>query len=1576
MNDTALPVERIEDTSHDTDIAIIGMAGRFPGARSLEEFWANLQAGVESIRVFSRAELLAAGIDAAQVDDPAYVPAHGALAEIEHFAAEFFGYTPREAAQLDPQQRLFLECAQEALETAGYGAAAYRGVVGVYAGAGPSHYHLYHLAPTFAATDFTARDYAHIGNDPDFLATRLAYKLNLQGPSINVQAACSTSLVAVHLACQGLLDGECAIALAGGVTIRLPQVAGYLYQPDMAFSPDGHVRAFDAKAQGMVDGSGVGMVVLKRYQDAHNDGDTIYAVIKGSAVNNDGAQKIGFTAPSAEGQARVITEALTIAAVDAATISYVEAHGTGTVLGDPIEIQGLTTAFRAYTKRRGFCAIGSLKTNVGHLDRAAGVAGLIKTVLALKHKLLPPSLHFTIPNPQIDFAQSPFYVNAKLAEWPPAATPRRAGVSSFGLGGTNVHVIVEEAPAAATRSPSGPARNAHLLLLSAKTATALEAATTNLVNYLRANPTANLADVAYTLQVGRAAYAHRRMVVCRDVQEALRLLGERNPRHVFQAVAAHDRRPVAFLFGGAGGAYIGMGQELYATEPVFRQTVDQSAALLLPLIQLDLRTLLYPPETALATGQLQQPLFALPAIFVTEYALAKLWMAWGVQPNAMLGHSLGEYVAAALAGVFSLEDTLRLIVKRCQLFATLSAQDAAGGMMAVSLAEAELLPLLDAECSIAAINTTDICTVAGPVAALERLAATLSAHAVDFSHLPVGGAAHSSAVDALVAPYRAFVATLVRHVPQLPFVSNLTGSWITDAQATDPNYWAQQMRQTVRFADGIATLLQEPEQILLEVSPKRVVTAFARRHPARQGQPVVASLHDPQENRAGVASLLESVGRLWLAGAEIDWAGVYAHQSRRRVALPTYPFERQRYWVEAPGQRQQGRQETVTAAIVEKEPDLADWCYLPLWKQTPPVPLSLQTPAVAVKTWLIFADDAGVSNRLAEALRQDGQRVLLVRPGLAFAVLPGTTHPPSYQVNPEQPADFMALANALRQQAQRPDIIVYAWAVTADEPAPANPTPHVDRSINHFGALLHLTQMLDAQEWTNALQVAVLVNHLYAVLGNEQLQPEKALLLGWYKTMPFEYPAVDCRLLEIGLPDHPAAQTRLSEQIRGELQQQRSREQQGEVVAYRGKQRWVQQVEPVPLPPATQELRLRKQGVYLIAGGMNGVGLTLATALAEQYQANLILVGRSPFPDHQQWPEWLLAHPTTDATSQKIRLFQALEAAGATVMIRQADVTDDVQMRAVVAEASAAFGAIHGVIHSAYTFGGGVMLRETMTAAQTVMAPKVQGTQVLDALFADAPLDFMVYCSGSVTLTGAFGHATYTAANAFQDAYAYERTRRTGQPTLSINWDRWLGIGTAQRLQAAHEALTGEKLTGMTPQEGCEVFLRLLNSHLAEYAQVLVSIQKVATLLATRFAELPGETRVLPHEPNANGLELHARPNLNTAYVAPTTPTEELLAGLYQKLFGIAAVGIYDNFFDLGGHSLLGTRLIAQIRKHFQIELPLRTLFEEPTIAGLAERIATVQLVQKLQQHDARLDPQPSNTANGHIAQKLETGRI
>ena len=1378
----------------DSLIAVIGMAGRFPGAHSTDELWTRLCAGDECISFFSAEEALAAGAQPEQVANPRYVCAAGVLNDIEYFDAEFFGYSPREAALIDPQQRIFLECAHAALEQAAYSPKEFPGRIAVFAGASPSTYFLNNLAGNRELALELGEHPLSIGNTCDFLATRVSYKLDLKGPSMAVQTACSTSLVAIHMACRSLISGECEIALAGGVSIAVPERLGYLYQGGGIMSPDGHCRAFDAAAAGTINGSGAGVVVLKRLRDAKADGDTILAVIRGTAINNDGSVKAGYSAPSVAGQAAVIRDALTNAGVAADSVSYVEAHGTGTPLGDPIEIAALTRAYRASTAKRQYCAIGSLKTNLGHLDTAAGVAGLIKVVQALRHRILPASLNFERPNPKLSLDDSPFFVNKQTQSWENAGAPRRAGVSSFGIGGTNAHVILEEAPPQAEISPSHPW---NLIVLSAKTRTALDATRANLVARLRAavesGEQLDLSDVAFTLQVGRQAFDHRLALVCSDLTDALGALEPLDERRVLSRVQEPCTREVIFMFPGQGAQHIDMGRGLYQREPVFRDAIDRCAEVVARRRGLDLHALLYPAHEDPATArQLEQTINAQPALFAVEYALAQLYMHWGIKPQAMLCHSIGEYVAACIAGVFTLDDALELVAARGELLQRLPA----GAMLAVDLSAERVGELLGSTLTVSIVGTASTCVISGPVEDVETLALRLESMRIGCRRVSTMHAAHSPMVEPILGEFEQLVSRMVLSPPSLPFTSSTTGTWIRSQEATSPAYWVRQMRLPVLFAAGVGCCLEKPGAVLLELGPGHTLSNWARKHPARNNRHVILpALRHPEDAQDDGAFALHTIARLWLCGVTPAWQRLYTGEQRRRIVLPTYPFERKRYWIDASKPAAGPRSETTQLDMRTEERLIARIEQrLAVDLQAEPTPEGLDSGLNAL-----------CSNRAYALLQSRGHlgagRRRLSEISANLGVLPRFEKLFAFMVR-SLVEDGIATADA-------ETIELTAKAVTLKTPDAL--VAELGQALPEFGGVIASLDrcLMTYGDVLNGASSNVAVMHEKGA-GAITTSMEERLARYW---------------------DSPRYLRLLQE------------------VIYR----------------LLRAARGRPLRVLEIGGGFGRLTWQLVPYLdgmgVEYWFTD---VGRSFVLD---------AEKRAQAEGWDFMRFAVFDICAAPIANGLAPESFDIVL---------AYNVLHVAQDLSTTVGhlerllvpGGVMLAIEVTRLAR----------------------------------------WHEAMVALEEGYwRFSDALRPLSPILAHEeWERFLGSRGFYSVQVHPQA----------------------RDRRARTDHALLIAQKQGSAIQPWRPTDPTP----PTQPGP-GYGLHERPDLATVYAPPRNPLEQKLAELWQAMLGIERIGIHDDFFMLGGDSLIAIQLLARTREHFAVSLSQHVLLRTRTIALLADVI-------------------------------------
>ncbi|GGR90342.1 hypothetical protein GCM10010252_31460 [Streptomyces aureoverticillatus] len=1350
------------DKNRSGHVAVIGMAGKFPGARDTEELWQNLVNGVESITFFSDEELRAEGVSEKFLADPNYVKAAPLAPDSDLFDPGYFGMTVREAEVLDPQHRAFLEACDGSLQYAGYAPGSFSGRIGVYGGAGINTYLDRNVKPNSDAYQLLGGLTSNLANISDYVATGVSYRLGLEGPSLTCLTACSTSLVALHLACQALRAGECEMALAGGVEYFFPEITGYMYSEGGMYSPDGHCRAFDAKARGTIFGSGSGAVLLKPLESALEDRDNILGVIRSTAINNDGSQKGAFSAPSADGQFKAVMDAWRRSGVEPSTVSYVEAHGTGTFVGDPIEVNALSRAFREFTDRKQYCAVGSVKTNVGHLGAAAGVVGLIKTLMAMRHRILPPSLNFDEPNPQIDFASSPLYVNTELSPWVCDTGPLRAGLSSFGVGGTNAHVVLEEPPA--QPAAPAPARAQQLIVLSARTPTALESSATALGEHLRQRQD-QFADAAYTLAVGREQRPVRGYLVADGAEAAADRLAAGVPQPGPALIPARGTaRSVAFMFPGQGAQYVEMGKELYEQEAVFAAEVDACAKVLAHHTGWNLLDVLYPADEDRdrATARLTETEVTQPALFVFSYALAKLLESWGVRPEATVGHSVGEFVAATLAGVFSRDDALRLVADRGRLMQGVPA----GSMLSVPLSEEQVRALLPDDVSVAAANAPNATVISGPDESVEDVRALLSSQGVEGRPLHTSHAFHSAMMEPILADFRALVAGVERREPTAAFVSNVTGDWMTPQDAVDPDYWTRHLRSAVRFGDAAALLLEGGRRVLLEVGPGNALTVLARQQlETEQAGLIVPTVRHVKQRQPDVAVLLGAVGQAWQAGAPLDLGRLWNGEGRGRITLPPVPYEKLRCWLDAkPGATTDGSTAGAAAADTETGP-----YYVPSWRERT---LLGGTGIDTEATWLVYESPTAPLTGLVERLRAAGATTFVVRAGTEFA----RDGEQGFTVRPRELADYIEVFTAVAAGDPAKVRVVHGWLVGDLEGTTAAERARGGLDTGFF-SILTAVHAITRKVTETPLDLVLLTSDAEPVTGTERIEPTKSGVLGFVKLLPKELSQTRCRTVDIAAAGHPATQV---DQILREIAHGDD-----ERVVYRGGRRWVWEHQEVALPPTGEGAKyLRDGAVYLITGGLGGIGLVTAKDLAEKHAAKLVLLGRSGLPPRAEWDDYLAGHDADDPGVTRIQAVREVEELGGEVLVCAADVTDADQLRAVRAKAEEAFGKVDVVLHAAGVTGGGMLEARSQDDAERVMAAKVFGTLALEEVFGD-DVDALVLYSTFAIFTGDFGLGDYVSANAIMDAYAHARSARGGRShVVSVNWPIWQGLGMADKVDA------------------------------------------------------------------------------------------------------------------------------------------------------------------------------------------------
>lgn len=1478
-------------------VAVVGMACRFPQAPDAGAFFRNIRTGRECLSFFSEDEVRAAGVGPELLARPDYVRAGAVLDGIDLFDAGFFEISPRQAELTDPQQRLFLECAWEALESAGCDPGAYRGSIGVYAGCLLSNYLFTNVYPALGYAGTIGNLQTLIGNDKDYLASHVSYRLNLRGPSLSVQSACSTSLVAIHLATQALLNGEIDMALAGAVAVRVPQKTGYPYVEGAIFSPDGHCRPFDAQARGTIFGNGLGIVVLKRLSDALREGDRIEAVVLGSAVNNDGSLKVGYTAPSEDGQAEVISEALSIAGVDARSIGYIEAHGTGTPIGDPIEIAALKRAFGGRTKDHAFCALGSVKANIGHLESAAGIAGFIKTVLALKHHELPPAANFESLNPSIDLAQSPFYVDAKARDWPSNGTPRRAGVSSFGIGGTNAHVVLEEAPAVATAV--GEAHGPCLLALSARSPAALRALAAAYPVYL-GDPDRGaglaLRDICYTAGARRRHHAHRLAVVAKsheDLSRGLAALRDADFAPVPREPGRSHAGRAAFVFSGQGSQWPGMGGQLLRDEPVFREAVEECDRRLRD--DLGARWSLLAALAADADpSKLQDTEIAQPAIFAVQVGLARLWRSWGIEPAAVCGHSVGEAAAAHVAGTLTLGEALAVVFHRGRLMQRATGR---GSMAAVSLGAQEVEAFLtergmERRLCVAAVNAPRSTVLSGEDAALDEALSVLRERGVHGRPLRVAYAFHSPQMEPFQAELARALQGLAPRDGSLPFFSTVTGRLCPGADL-GAAYWRRNVREPVLFSQALAALLESGCGVVVEVGPHPVLLPSVDEQLAGRQQAVVAvaSLRRDADERM---ALLGSAGRLYSAGLSLDWRALLGGRGRC-VELPLYPWQRQRYWLEAKGPGTAALLSPAGPAAAQARPEsAADWLHTIAWRQVAAAPTGVDEGGRG--RWLILADRGGLGERLAASLAERGQRCeLAAASGVDWTqVLQG------------------------RDPALRG--VVHLGALdTVDPKATTAPSLVSDRERACAG-LLGLSRLP-----APALPPLWVITRGAVRVGSERAPTAVAQTPVWglARSLALQRPDLRAALVDLD-PDLAAADAgaALARIDLGRLEGQ---------VALRGDACLVPRLCPLfdeGSGDAARLPQLKPDRTYLVTGGLGGLGRIVTAWLVDRGAHRIALLGRSA--------------PTDEAR----RFIEEVESRGAEILVHRADVTDAGQLARALEAVSSPSSPLAGVIHAA----GALEPPDSpgdWSAFASVLAPKMEGAWNLHALTRQEPLEFFILFSSIASVLGSPRQASYAAANAFLDGLAHLR-RGEGLPATSIAWGVWAGVGMSARPEVA-ELLGAHGLQAILPARGLSALGAVLNTGAAQ----VVAVPADWATLAAQFPRAPEILDEVAAAARARGgaVPTLEEPSLLLRQIEGAPPDERTavlslfirdLAVRVLKLDGVEALDVRRPLQELGLDSLMAIEFRNALSAALGQPLPVTLLFNYPSVEELAGHLAEV----------------------------------
>jgi acyl transferase domain-containing protein/acyl carrier protein len=1463
------------------DIAIIGMSCKFSSTESLTDYWNSLKNGDELIEF---------------VEDPAdsfpHINVHARMQDVENFDYAFFGYTRDEAKVMDPQIRVMHEQAWSAFENAGYDITAYKKQVGVFLSASDNiNWRAYSLMNAGENVDFFKVKQL---SNKNFLSTLISYSLNLRGPSYYIDTACSSSLSSIHIACRNLLMGECSMALAGGVSINSHVQTGYEFAEGMILSKDGHCKAFDADSSGTISGEGVGVVVLKRYEEAVRDGDHIYAVIRASAANNDGRRKVGYTAPSVGGQSDCITLAQKIAGVQPNEISYVEAHGTGTKIGDVIEIESLNKSFGYNTDHS--CAIGSVKSNMGHLDAAAGVAGVIKTSLMLQHEMLVPSLHFKTPNPEVNFKAGPFFVNTETKPWQKTnpKQPLIAGVSSFGIGGTNGHVVIESPEK--TNLPTAP-RKAALLTYSAASESSVYAFEKEVYQFVQENAPEHLQSISYSLNMGRKVFDYRKFAVVETNDDNTYAIRYGNLNRASSGKQQH----IGFSFSGQGTQYYRMGRYLYESEPRFREIMDKGFELLNQNSSVDFKSVIGYTDDDQDSELIHNTIYTQPLLFLFEYAIAKLLMSLGIQPTILNGLSQGEYAAACLSGVFSFEDGLRIMEKRAELMNSL--ED--GEMVAVNVAASKVETLLAEEVQIAVINTATSCVISGSKKGIESTLATLDEKEFDYTRLKISMASHSKMMEPILAEFAAFIEEIPLSKPIIPFISSTTGTLISDENATSAAYWANHIRKSVNFMLGCQEIICSNPTCVIEISPGASISNLTQQNSTEENSIVfLQSVRNAKEVTNDYAHMLHLIGQLWQHGIAIDWDAFYKDEVYTKIPCPTYCFDKYKFEARVSAVDSVQGLDANFLGNTSSKPE--DWLYRENWKE-----ISIHASAENTDTdWIAcFVNTHTVSESIKEAFNEFKGNVYTIQEGASFQQIDANT----FTINPKRTEDYVHLEALLSQSTGGHGRIIHAWSVQDAE--------HVDfeqsQDIGYF-SLQYITRFIIEAIQFDSLKIDVLANDLFKVYGNEKVNYNSCTLISAVKTIPKEYENVNCRFIEY------AAESNTSQLFRSLVDNQFTFKSDEDVIAIRGEKAWAVYHEGIQIGNP-QKAVFKENGCYLITGASGGIGQVLSNFLLTEYKAKLILVGRSEIP-----------------TSLRAILSEK-------VMYVQSSIEDEKRLQEEVAKAMLDLNetTLHGVFHTAGIGDYAGLIRDrSRSDCETVFAPKVEGSVVLHKVCDAYNPTFLMLFSSLASLKHPFGQIGYSAANTYQNFMAKSETSTT--KIISVLWDTWKESGMAlksdERIGVQHSLEVLEK--GITNTEGIDCIQLALRSNAQEVIVTTTPIEKfkAEAKAQTLFAV---EAQI---NQEAENQQFSARPNIDIEFVAPTTELEIQIAELWTSFFGYDKIGIHDNFFELGGDSLKAMTILKRIEQITGLEIKLKEFYKSPTIESIVKEIEIFQEAQELLQ--------------------------